>query len=222
MPRTRHRKLHILITAGPTREYLDTVRFISNPSSGKMGYAIAAAAARRGHRVTLVSGPVELKPPSGVETFQVVAGAEMALAARRAFKSADAAVFCAAVCDYRPSTRVGRKLPKTKRRLTLELVPTEDIAASLGRTKGRRVTIAFALEDHDGRNKAEKKLRKKNADAILLNGLATIGAGDARFEFLKRGGEWEPWPRLSKAVVARRVVSAVEELVANRGGTDCK
>lgn len=216
MPKKRHSKLHILITAGPTREYLDSVRFISNPSSGKMGYALAMAAALRGHRVTLVSGPVFLAPPRGVDLVTVETGEEMSAAAKRAFKTADGAIFCAAVCDYRPRKRAVRKLPKSKAGLKLDLLPTEDIAASLGRIKGRRVSVCFALEDHHGRRKAEAKLAAKHADAIVLNGPENVGAAKAAVQLLQRGREWTNWSVASKTVVATRIMRRLEAILENR------
>lgn len=209
--------LRIVITAGPTREYLDTIRFISNPSTGRMGFAIAAAAARAGHDVTLISGPVELPDPPGVQVVRVETTDEMLAAGRRAFARADAAIFAAAVCDYRPKRRAERKLPKATRSMALQLEPTPDIAATLGRKKGSRITIAFALEDHDGRRHAEGKLRKKFCDAILLNGPANVGPARAMVEFLPRGGRWETWPEGSKGAIARRIVRAVERLCESRG-----
>ncbi|MBX3395043.1 MAG: phosphopantothenoylcysteine decarboxylase [Phycisphaerae bacterium] len=209
--------LHILITAGPTREYLDSVRYISNPSSGKMGFAIAAVAARRGHHVTLVSGPMELKPPASVNTVRVETAAEMLAAARRAFRCADAAVFCAAVCDYRPLNRARRKLPKSQAALTLKLTPTPDIAATLGRVKGRRISIAFALEDHDGRRKAEAKMIAKHADAIVLNGPINIGSDRATVEILRHGGDWTALPSATKPLIAKRLIELVEQIAGECG-----
>lgn len=204
--------MHLVITAGPTREYLDSVRYLSNPSSGKMGFAVARAAARRGHRVTLVAGPVALADPAGVEVIRVTTGREMSAAAKRAFQSADAAIFVAAVCDYRPLRRATKKLPKNGDGLTIELRPTEDIAAALGRRKGDRITVAFALEDHNGREKAERKMHEKRADAVLLNGPSNIGSDRAVFEYLERGGEWTVWPALRKSQVASRIVRSVESI----------
>ena len=205
-------RLRIVITAGPTREYLDTVRFISNPSSGKMGYAIARAAAMRGHAVTLVSGPVALRPPKGLTTIHVETGQEMAAAAKRAFLSADAAILCAAVCDYRPVKRSDRKLPKSRDGLTLRLETTEDIAAALGRIKGRRVTIGFALEDRDARAHALEKMRRKRFDAIVLNGPGNIGSDLAEAALLTADGTAEWWPAESKARMAGRIVRCLERL----------
>jgi phosphopantothenoylcysteine decarboxylase/phosphopantothenate--cysteine ligase len=201
-----------VITAGPTREFFDSVRFISNPSTGKMGYAIAEAAAAAGHHVTLVSGPVALTPPPGVKRIPVVTAAEMAAATKRAFVKADAAIFVAAVCDYRPLRRAAKKLPKTAGPKSLVLVPTEDIAASLGRIKGRRVTIAFAMEDHVARPHAERKLVVKNCDAIILNSPQSVGSDTARVDFLVKGGDWRRWPAASKRGIARRIIRETEKL----------
>ncbi|MFQ5411536.1 MAG: phosphopantothenoylcysteine decarboxylase [Phycisphaerae bacterium] len=210
------RRLRIVVTAGPTREYFDSVRFLSNPSSGKMGYAIAAAAAEAGYAVTLVSGPVELRPPSGVRTISVISAREMADAAKQAFRAADAAILTAAVCDYRPKRRAVRKIAKSNRPKRLELVPTEDIAASLGRIKGKRVTIAFAMEDHNGRSHAERKMRRKNCDAIVLNGRENIGTDRARVEYLVSGGVWRRWPIVSKKGLARRLVGELAGIMGDK------
>ncbi len=206
-------RLHIVVTAGPTREFFDSVRFISNPSTGKMGYAIAEAAAAQGHRVTLVSGPVDLAPPPGVETVRVTTTAEMAKATKAAFAKADAAVLTAAVCDYRPQRRAARKQAKKARSKSITLVPTEDIAAALGRRKGRRITIAFAMEDHNARIHAERKMERKNSDAIVLNGPENVGSDRASVEYLERDGAWRRWPSGSKRTVARRLITSLERLV---------
>ncbi len=204
--------LHIVVTAGPTREYFDSVRFISNPSTGKMGYAIARAAAARGHRVTLVSGPVEIPPPPNVTCVCVTTAAEMARATKAAFANADAAALTAAVCDYRPQRRANHKQAKKARSKTITLVPTEDIAAALGRRKGRRVTIAFAMEDHNARAHAERKMERKNSDAIVLNGPENVGSDRAKVEFLGRDGTWQTWPVGSKTHIAKRIVRELERL----------
>ena len=212
-PQTPTQPLHIVVTAGPTREHFDPVRFLSNPSTGKMGYAIAEAAAQRGHRVTLISGPVDLLPPDGTETIRVTTAAEMAKATKQAFRDADAAFLTAAVCDYRPRRQARRKLAKKARSKSVVLVPTEDIAAALGRNKGRRITIAFALEDHNGRANAERKMRRKNCDAIVLNGPGNVGSDRAKVEFLLRGARWEPWAPRSKQRIADRLVKTLESIM---------
>ncbi len=213
------RRLKILITAGPTREYLDPVRYLSNASTGKMGYAIAAAAAKRGHAVTLISGPVELPAPRGVRLIRVTSALEMLAAARRAFSSADAAVFAAAVCDVRPRRPQSRKLPKSALARALSLLPNPDIAATLGRIKRRparppRVTIGFALESHDGRAKAAAKLRAKHFDAIVLNSPAAIAADRSDVEILSADGRWQRPRTASKSSHALQIVRHLEELAA--------
>lgn len=208
--------MRLLVSAGPTREYFDSVRYISNPSSGKMGYAVARAAAGRGHDVTLVSGPVSLKPPPGVTVIPVVTAAEMAVACKRAFRGADAAVMTAAVCDYRPVDRLTHKRPKRQAAFRVVLEPTEDIAAALGRRKGRRLLVGFAMEDHDPRPHAERKLKRKNCDLIVLNGLETVGADRAVVEFYSPVAGWTGPFEGAKGAVARRIVLALEQLLGRR------
>ncbi len=203
----------MLITAGPTREYFDTVRFISNPSSGRMGYAVAASAKREGHDVTLVSGPVSLDAPVGVELIRVVSAAEMFEASCHAFDTCDAAIMTAAVCDYRPARRLDHKLQKRFQPRAIKLVPTRDIAAHLGSIKEDRVVVAFAMEDHDHRAHAEGKLRRKKCDAILLNGPENVGSDDATVAILESGGEWSRPVSGSKTRIALRVVRMVERLI---------
>jgi len=211
--RRRERSFHVVVTAGPTREYLDPVRFLSNGSSGRLGYAIAAAAAGKGHRVTLISGPVELATPTGVDTIHVVSAAEMASATKRAFRTADAAVFAAAVSDYRPARRSRHKLAKHRNGWAIRVLPTVDIAAAIGRIKGRRITVGFALEDRAGRKHAEAKLRRKHFDAIILNDPSNIAADQARADVHLRGGGWTRWPLMPKRRMARRIVRLLEWLL---------
>ena len=204
--------MRLLITAGPTREYLDSVRFLSNPSSGKMGYAIADSAVTRGHAVTLVSGPVELSAPRGVELIRVVSAADMLAASLRAFELCDCAIMVAAVCDYRPVKREAKKLPKMREHFSIELEPTEDICATLGRIKGARKVIGFALEDHDHEAHAAEKLARKNCDAIVLNDLKTVNAEEAEIRILVSGEGFLPSIRGSKSTVAQHVLEVVERM----------
>jgi phosphopantothenoylcysteine decarboxylase/phosphopantothenate--cysteine ligase len=205
--------MRILITAGPTREYLDTVRYISNPSSGRMGYALAAAAAARGHTVTLISGPVSLASPPGVKTIRVVSAAQMAEAARSLWARQDAAIMTAAVCDYRPAKRFRKKMRKSDKPLALKLVATEDIARSLGAAKQPgQVLVGFALEDHAGRAHAEAKLRHKNCDAIVLNAPASAGRDHVQVDVLVAGEAWLRWRRARKQRIAVRLIRLVEDL----------
>ena len=204
--------MRFLVSAGPTREFFDSVRFISNPSSGKMGYALAREAARRGHRVTLVTGPVSLRPPPHVEVIRVISAAEMARACKRAFREADVAVMTAAVCDYRPRKRLRYKLPKKSRADNVELEPTEDIAASLGRRKGKRLLVGFAMEDHNHHPHAERKCREKRCDLIVLNGPENVGRDEAVVELFDPQQGWSRPIRGSKPAVARRIVRTIESL----------
>lgn len=214
-------RMKILITAGPTREYLDPVRYLSNASTGKMGFAIATAAAKRGHTVTLISGPVDLSAPPNVRLIRVTSALEMLAAARRAFATADAAVFAAAVCDYRPRRRVSRKMPKSNAGRPLDLIANPDIAATLGRLKSRRsgpprVTIGFALEDHDGPAKAAAKLQAKHFDAIVLNSPAAVAADRSTIQLLTADGCWMPARSASKSLHALQIVRLLERLHADR------
>ncbi len=219
MPKSAaHPSLRILISAGPTREFFDTVRFISNPSSGKMGYALARAAAQRGHAVTLVTGPVHVRPPKGVEVVPVVSAAEMARACRNVFRASDVAIMTAAVADYRPVDRLDRKLAKQAKLRTVKLEPTEDIAAALGARKGRRLLIGFAMEDHDARAHAEGKLRRKNCDLIVLNGPGNVGGDAAEVEFFTPETGWTGPFDGSKRKVANRIIRTVEEMWEARFG----
>lgn len=208
--------MRILITAGPTREYFDSVRFISNPSSGKMGYALAEEALARGHEVVLVTGPVALLPPPGAEVHRVTSAAEMAEACRRVFASCDAACLTAAVCDYRPAERLPHKLKKQDSPRTVVLVPTEDIATSLGREKGHRVLVGFAMEDRDPHTNAEAKLRRKRCDLIVLNGPENVGSDQAAVQIFSAEAGWSDPIRGTKREVARAILDRVEVLVARR------
>jgi phosphopantothenoylcysteine decarboxylase/phosphopantothenate--cysteine ligase len=211
--------MRVLVTAGPTREFFDSVRFISNPSSGKMGYAIAREAAARGHDVILVSGPVHLEPPADVRTIQVTTAQEMFDACIAAVDECDAVIMTAAVSDYRPARRAPRKLKKKNQPQTLTLVPTPDILSHLGARKGRRVVIGFAMEDHNARACAESKLRRKKCDAIILNGPANVGADDATIEILTADGNWSAPHSGSKEQAARLVLDLTELLAAGEEGT---
>lgn len=183
--------LRMLITAGPTREYIDPVRYLSNDSSGQMGFALAEAALRRGHRVTLVHGPVALRlaraPAGRVRVVAVTSAAEMDRACRAAWPGCDVLIMAAAVADYAPHRPSRRKLKKTRESLTLQLRPTVDILAALA--AGRRpdqIAIGFALETHAGRTAAQRKLTRKCLDAIVLNSPAAIGTTHSQVEVLTR------------------------------------
>lgn len=203
-----------VVTAGATIEAIDPVRFLSNHSSGKMGYAIAGELARRGATVTLVSGRTALTTPPHVERIDVLSAAEMYEATVAAFEKADGAVMCAAVADYTPAEVADRKLQKGNGELTLILKRTRDIATALGATKGNRLLVGFALETHDEQAHAEAKLTKKNFDFIVLNSLRDTGAGfrgDTNKVSLIDRTSREELPLLSKAEVAARIADKIEK-----------
>jgi phosphopantothenoylcysteine decarboxylase/phosphopantothenate--cysteine ligase len=197
--------LRFLITAGPTREFLDPVRFISNRSSGKMGYALARAAARYG-RVTLVSGPVALKPPSGVEFVPVTTAQEMAGAVLSRYARADVVIMAAAVCDFRPKRPARGKIKKTGFSGKLELAPTVDILAELGRRKRRQVLVGFAAETGSLVRNARAKLRRKNLDLIVANDAGAMEANTSQATLLCADGRAEGLPEMPKRRLAREIV----------------
>jgi phosphopantothenoylcysteine decarboxylase/phosphopantothenate--cysteine ligase len=207
-------RLAVVVSAGPTREPLDAVRFLSSGSSGRMGFAAAAAFRRAGHGVTLVSGPVSLPDPPGVRTVRVVTAREMRAAVLGAFRRADALVMTAAVSDYRPARPRKGKWRKGPGRLPLPLVRNPDILAEAGRRKGRRVCVGFAVEVADALRSARGKLRRKRLDALCLCGPAALGAESADYRILLPGGEMRPLPRVRKGDLARWIVRFVEERAA--------
>ena len=207
---------HYVVTAGATIESIDPVRFITNHSSGKMGYAIAGELAERGARVTLVSGRTVLECPAGVDRVDVLSAEEMYEAAVAAFSEADGAVMCAAVADYTPREVATEKIKKNDEGdICLTLRRTKDIAAALGREKGNRILVGFALETCNEQANARQKLEKKNFDFVVLNSLRDEGAGfrgdTNKVTFVDRQGE-EALPLLSKTEVAARIVDKIESL----------
>lgn len=209
--------MHLLITAGPTREFLDEVRYLSNASSGRMGYALAAAGVRRGHRVTLVSGPVELEPPAGVELVRVVTGGEMRDACLRALDGCDGVLGVAAVCDYRPAERTAGKIKRTGQKRSLELVETPDILAELASRKGDRWVVGFAVESANEQAEAVRKLREKNCDAIVLNRPDVIGQAETRIEIFDRAGRAVLERSGPKTEVAEAILAWIESELAGDG-----
>ena len=206
----------VLVTAGPTCEDLDPVRYITNRSSGKMGYAVAEAAARRGAHVVLVSGPTSLDAPPGVERINVRTAIEMQDAVRQNFAGASVGIFAAAVADYRPSEPLSQKMKRTKEPLTIHLEPNPDILASIAAEKGERLVVGFAAEtDHVAEN-ARKKLSAKNADLIVANDVTAEGAGfdlDTNVVTLfARDGRDLPLPKMTKREVAERILDEVARL----------
>lgn len=210
----------ILITAGPTREDLDPVRFLTNRSSGKMGYALAEAATRRGAHVVLVSGPTELDPPGSADWIPVRTAEEMRRAVLEHSPQATMIVMAAAVADYRPAAASATKIRRAGDRLTLDLEPTPDILAEISRAKGDRILIGFAAEtDHVAEN-ARAKLARKGADIIVANDVTQEGAGfdtDTNIVTLVfRDGREIPLPKLSKLEVANRILDHALALAQSR------
>ncbi len=210
----------VLVTAGPTREALDPVRFLTNPSTGKMGYALAAAAAERGAQVALVSGPTELPPPEGVELVRVTSAQEMyeAVAARRGVT--DVFIGAAAVADYRPARAEQSKMKKGEREeLTVTLAPTPDIIASVADWEPCPLIAGFAAETENLRANAERKLREKQMDLIVANDVTAPDSGFAadtnRVTILDADGAAEELPTMSKAEVAARVLDRIERLLSS-------
>jgi phosphopantothenoylcysteine decarboxylase/phosphopantothenate--cysteine ligase len=201
--------MRVLVTAGPTREYLDEVRYLSNASSGKMGFACAAAAAKAGHVVTLVTGPVSLPDPKGVRTVRVVSAEEMYRAVMKAYPKAEAAIATAAVGDYRPASRFEGKLKKKAGPLTLKLVRTRDILQEMGDRKGGRILVGFALEVQDAVRHALLKYEKKNLDYIVLNTPRTFAADTMDCQVYKGGGVVKRFKGAAKNEVARWIISAI-------------
>lgn len=200
--------MKLLITAGPTREPWDAIRYLSNRSSGRMGYAIAQAAHQQGHEVTLVSGPVALQPPKGVRFLPVTTALEMEKACKRMLSRVDAVIMAAAVADFRPARRVAGKLKKEGSRIrSLRLVKNPDILLGLGRRKGSRKLIGFALEAADGLANARNKMRRKNLDFIVLNGPGALEGERASVTVLGRDGSRRDWKGVTKREIGRRLLS---------------
>lgn len=210
----------LLITAGPTAEDLDPVRFITNRSSGRMGFAVARRALERGARVDLVTGPTTLQPPAGAQIHPVRGALEMLQICQRLFDEADAAVLAAAVGDYRPATVATEKIKKQAgERVRLELLENPDISATLGAAKGQRVVVAFAMETEDGVARAKAKRERKQADMIVLNMLTQEGAGfgtDTNVVTLIDESAVEPLPIMSKEDVADRILDEVRDRLTDR------
>jgi phosphopantothenoylcysteine decarboxylase/phosphopantothenate--cysteine ligase len=205
----------MLITAGPTREPIDPVRYIGNRSSGKMGYALAEAALRRGAKVILISGPTALKPPASAEVTQVQTAQQMRDAVMAHFEQASIVIKAAAVADF--TVRSADEKIKRKGPMTLELEPTTDILAEIGYKKGSRIVVGFAAETNDALANARKKLESKSLDAIVLNDVSQPGIGfDSErnaVTILTHAGA-ETVPETSKWEVAHRVLDAVVKLKA--------
>jgi phosphopantothenoylcysteine decarboxylase/phosphopantothenate--cysteine ligase len=209
----------VLLTAGPTQEAIDPVRYLTNRSSGRMGYAVAEAAAQRGAKVILVSGPTALEAPANVTRLEVRTAAEMLAAVEQHFLEATVAIFAAAVADYRPADAASSKIKRSGDAISLQLVPNTDILATLARKKDSRVMVGFAAETERVAENARKKLKDKNADLIVANDVTAEGAGfDADTNVVTlfpRDGRDLPLPMLTKREVAHRILDEVVRLSAS-------
>jgi len=212
--------MKILITAGPTREPIDPVRFISNRSSGKMGYALADIAFKRGHSVVLISGPVALKPPKGVCCVNVTTAADMLAAVRKNIKKCDALVMAAAVSDFRPAIFAAKKIKKNAISLSLPLKLNPDILKTVASAKGKRIFVGFAAETGRLRPEALRKLRDKNLDLIAANDVSRPDAGfetdTNRVTLFSAGGKSETLPLMTKEKAAERITAWIEQEYARR------
>jgi phosphopantothenoylcysteine decarboxylase/phosphopantothenate--cysteine ligase len=207
----------VLVTAGPTQEPIDPVRFLSNRSSGRMGYALAQAAAQRGAKVVLISGPVALHAPAGVERIAVRTAEEMRAAVLARLAEASVVIQCAAVADYRVAQPSERKIKKSDAAFTLAMEPTPDILAELGRIKGHRLLVGFAAETGDLEKEALRKLESKNCDVMVGNLVGEgmgFDSGENEVLLMFRGGEVVNLPRASKTVIAAQILDRLAPLRA--------
>jgi phosphopantothenoylcysteine decarboxylase / phosphopantothenate---cysteine ligase len=212
--------IRALVTAGPTREPLDPVRFLSNPSSGLMGYSLARALGERGAAVTLISGPTGLACPAGVELVAVTTTGEMHRAVLERYDACSLVIKAAAPLDFRPARVEGEKVKKEEAPLVLELAHTPDILKELGRQKGNRILVGFAAETERVEEHARRKLRDKNLDLIIVNDLTAAGAGFAaptnQVLIIDARGEVEELPLMEKESLAHRILDRVAALHPSR------
>ena len=200
--------MRILITAGPTREYLDPVRFLSNASSGKIGVALAAAAKALGHHVTLVLGPCEAQPPAVDERVDVVSAADMYNSVLTRFDGCEVFIAAAAVSDYRPVHREDHKIKKSEGRVVLEFERTRDILGDMARRSRRQTLVGFCLETEDMEHRARGKLQAKNLDLVVANGPEAIGADRVDAILIRRSGAPEKLVQVTKDELAAKVLKA--------------
>jgi len=202
--------MRILVTAGPTREHIDAVRFITNASSGRMGYAVAAAAARAGHEVTLLTGPVALPIPEGCDGVPFVSVEDLKRELDRRFADCDALVMAAAVGDFRPEAKVAGKIPRRGGPITLRLAPTEDVLAAVAASKRPgQIVVAFSVEEGPPAEieaKAQEEMAAKSADYVVVNTPAAMAAKQSEACILSRSGPVLPWARRTKSQLADEIV----------------
>jgi len=201
--------MRILITAGPTREYLDPVRFVSNASSGKTGVALASRAKAHGHHVTLVLGPCEAVPPEVDELVRVTSAADMLDAVMARFDGCDVFIATAAVSDYRPMRKETQKIKKNHDRYVVELERTQDILSEMSRRARRQTLVGFCLETEDLEQRAREKLQGKNLDLVVANGPEAIGADHVDALLVRRSGPAERVSQATKEALADRILATL-------------
>jgi phosphopantothenoylcysteine decarboxylase/phosphopantothenate--cysteine ligase len=213
----------IVVTASRTEEPLDPIRYLSNRSSGKMGYAIAQEASERGAKVTLISGPSNLTPPAGLNFIPVRTAQEMLSAVRSTFKKADALIMASAVSDFSPTLISKEKIKKGRKEIVLKLKPTVDILKEMGKQKKEKVLVGFSLETEDEIKNAKKKLVEKNLDLIVVNNPNVPGAGfevdTNQVTLIDKRGKIEKLPLLSKKEVASKILDKVSLLLRKKKGS---
>jgi phosphopantothenoylcysteine decarboxylase/phosphopantothenate--cysteine ligase len=202
-----------LVTAGPTHEYLDTVRFISNASSGKMGYALAEVAERRGAEVILISGPTNITPPEGVKTIFVKSALDMEKEVLKHFPRCDVVIASAAVSDYRPEKREKEKIKSKIQKKSINLIRNPDILGQLGNQKGAKFLIGFALETRDLERDAREKLKRKNLDMIIANAPEVMSRDEATVKIFTRSGKKIFLRKMRKEKIAERILSELNEFM---------
>jgi len=208
---------HIVITSGPTRQYLDPVRYLTNASSGRMGAALATEAIALGHRVTIISGPVSVEYPSAATVIHVVTTQEMLAATAMAFESADGLIGAAAPCDYMPQHVQPQKMSKTGEEVTLRLIETPDVIATLAAAKrSDQWVVGFALETEDRRFRAIVKMQRKSCDLMVSNGPAAIDSLDNDIELIERSGIVLAHITGSKEIVAKGILKHIQDRLITR------
>ena len=204
--------MHFLITAGGSREYIDPVRFISNASSGKMGYALARAAIAAGHKVTLITAPVSLRPPARANAVNVETGKEMFEAVKKYFDKCHCLIMAAAVSDYTPLRPSKKKIKKNRSELTLKLKPTTDILKWAAKNKKNQMVVGFALEDKALRTRAKKKLTEKKLDMIIANTTAAIGAETSSVQIKTPSSKWTQVGPAAKPLIAKKIIALIQNM----------
>ena len=207
--------MRVLVTAGPTREHIDSVRFITNASSGQMGYGVAAAAVAAGHEVTLLTGPVALAPPAGCRAVRFLSVDDLKNALNASFHDCDALVMTAAVGDFSPERRVEGKIPRSAGPVTVRLIPTEDLLAGIAeRKRPGQVVVAFAVEEpprQQAEARARSEMAAKGADFVVVNTPEAMSAAESDACVLSPGGVVVPWARRGKQQLAEEIVKLLED-----------